>query len=480
MQMKHPVRKIYLFSTFLLLLSFAVPAYADYTDPDDEIPEYDEEEVKKRLQYLSQDLVEIKYVSAVKGYIKGYVLRNRKHSEIVLGRSIQYFPIFEHYLEKHQLPIALKYLPIVESALNPQAISRVGAGGLWQFMPATGKERGLEINKYVDERFDPIKSTEAAMEHLRRQYNRFDDWALALAAYNSGSGRVSRAIKRARSKNFWRLMRYLPRETRNYVPAFIAATYLVDYFEEHNLQPEYPELDIQITETIRVYDNHSFYRIAQVTDLPLDVIEALNPSYKKGYIPSSQEGNYLTLPIRVMEAFKAYVVASRPDSKQFMPVFSGPVYFTRPSDQAKPSYVKSTYMVMEGEDLRSIARDLKVTVHQIKAWNKLRSDEVKPGQELIVFTPEKFKRLIDREETMSILAPVAVNSLQLLEDYGFDSYPALGDQLGTFFYFPLPEKMRPNELTAYLKLEDPEEFKVLNSLENDRKLKRGTWVKVKR
>ncbi|WP_170110721.1 lytic transglycosylase domain-containing protein [Flavilitoribacter nigricans] len=473
----------YTFYTLFILfvgLVAAQPAWANDTDPEDEIPEYNEEEVKKRLEYLSQDLVEVKYVTAVKGYIKGYVLRNRKHSEIVLGRSIQYFPIFEHYLEKHQLPEALKYLPIVESALDPKAMSWVGAGGLWQFMPATGKERGLDINKYVDERYDPIKSTEAAMVHLRRQYDRFDDWALALAAYNSGSGRVSRAIKRARSKNFWRLMRYLPRETRNYVPAFIAATYLVDYFESHNLKPEYPELDLQITETIRVYDNHSFYRIAQVTDLPLDIIEALNPSYKKGYIPSSREGHYLTLPIRVMEAFKAYVAASRPDSKQFMPVFSGPVYFTRPSNQAKPSYIKSTYVVIEGETLRSIASDLKVSVHQIKAWNKLKSSELIPGQELIVFTPEKFKRLIDREETMSILAPIAVSSLKELDGYGFRSYIPKGDQLGHFFYFPIPEKMRPDELAAYLRQEDAEAFKQLNGLEKNKKLKQGTWVKVNR
>ena len=478
--MKLPHYTFYTFILFCFLLVTSLPVFGNDTDPEDEIPEYNEEEVLKRLEYLSQDLVEVKYVTAVKGYIKGYVLRNRRHSEIVLGRSIRYFPIFEHYLEKHQLPEALKYLPIVESALDPKAISRVGAGGLWQFMPATGKERGLDINKYVDERFDPIRSTEAAMEHLRRQYDRFDDWALALAAYNSGSGRVSRAIKRARSKNFWRLMRYLPRETRNYVPAFIAATYLVDYFESHNLKPDYPELDMQITETIRVYDNHSFYRIAQVTDLPLDIIEALNPSYKKGYIPSSREGSYLTLPVRVMEAFKAYVAASRPDSKQYMPVFSGPVYFTRPADQDKPSYIKSTYVVIEGETLRSIARDLKVSVHQIKAWNKLRSSELTAGQELIVFTPEKFKRLIEREETMSILAPIAVKNLEPLEGYGFGSYLPQGDYLGHFFYFPTPKKMRPDELAVYLRQEDIEAFKQLNSLDSNKKLKPGTWVKIKR
>ncbi|MCB0634683.1 MAG: transglycosylase SLT domain-containing protein [Saprospiraceae bacterium] len=476
--MKYYPSKLYLlFSLSLCLVTFTSLSAAPI-DPEEEIPEYNEEEVLKRLQKLSQDLVEVQYVPAVKGYIKGYVIRNRKNAEIILGRAVQYFPIFEHYLQKHNLPESLKYLPIVESALNPQAISRVGAGGLWQFMPETGKERGLTINKYVDERMDPIKSTEAAMVHLQRQYDRFDDWALALAAYNSGSGRVSRAIKRARSKNFWRLMRYLPRETRNYVPAFIAASYLVDYYELHNITPAYPELDMQITETIRVHDNHSFYRIAQVTGLPLDVIEALNPSYKKGYIPNSDSGNYLTLPRRVMEAFKAYVAASRPDSREMLPIFSGPVYFTRPSDHDQPNYIRSTYIVLEGETLRSIARDLKVTVHQIKAWNKLRSNELTPGQQLIVFTPEEYKRMIDLPAPMAPLAPITTTTLMPLEDYGFDSYAPVGDYLGHFFYFPLPDKMKPDEVISLLKIEDGHAFRELNEIYKNKALKAGTWLKV--
>lgn len=461
---------------FCLLLSTSLSLDA-YNDPGDDIPEYDEEEVKKRLGYLSQDLVEVKYVSAVKGYIKGYVIRNREKSEAVLGKTILYFPIFEHYLKKHNLPEALKYLPVVESALKPKALSRVGAGGLWQFMPATGKERGLKINKYIDERFDPFRSTEAAMVHLERQYKRFNDWALALAAYNSGSGRVSRAIKRARSKNFWRLMRYLPRETRNYVPAFIAASYLVDYYETHNLKPEYPELDMQITETIRVYDNHSFYRIAQITDLPLDLIEALNPSYKKGYVPSSRSGNYLTLPRRVMEAFRNYIEVSRPDSPEAMPVFSGPVYFSIPINQKRSNYIKSVYVVLPGESLESIAKDLKVSIHQIKAWNRLRKNELVLGQELIVFTPKDYKRQV-RPQPMDFLAPIAVSSLRPLEDYGFDSYEAVGDYLGHFFLLPIPEKMKPTELAQWLKVEDRDSFMLLNDFYKNRKLKKGTWVKV--
>lgn len=318
------------------------------------------------------------------------------------------------------------------------------------------------------------------MVHLQRQYDRFDDWALALAAYNSGSGRVSRAIKRARSKNFWRLMRYLPRETRNYVPAFIAASYLVDYYEQHNISPDYPELDMQITETIQVYDNHSFYRIAQVTGLPLDMIEALNPSYKKGYIPNSNSGNYLTLPRRVMDAFRAYVAASRPDSREMLPIFSGPIYFTLPADHEKANYIKSTYIVLEGETLKSIARDLKVTVHQIKAWNKLRTNDLAPGQELIVFTPEEFKRLVALPAPMPPLAPLSIRPLAPLADYGFASYAPVGDQLGRFFYFPLPDKMKPEEVISLLKIEDAEAFLQLNEIYKNKNLKEGTWLKVLR
>lgn len=440
---------------------------------------YNDEEVKKRLRNLSQDLVEVKYVTAVKGYIKGYVERNRNGSENILGRTVLYFPIFEHYLKEYNLPEALKYLPIVESALNPKALSRAGAAGLWQFMPATGKERGLKINKYLDERLDPIKSTEAAMEHLIRQHRRFGDWALALAAYNSGSGRVSRAIKRARSKNFWRLMRYLPRETRNYVPAFIAATYLVDYHEAHGLSPNYPDLDLQMTETVRVYDNHSFYRIAQITSLPIEIIEQLNPAYRQGYIPSSQRGHYLTLPTRAMETFKRYLIAQRPDSPEEILIFSEPIYFNA-LNTAKTRYYKITYIVQEGEDLNAIAEATGLPVAKIKAWNRLKSNEVFRGQSLVLFSTRQLEQKIEKPAFLEDMPPISSLTIQPLDDYGFDSYSAEGDDLGTELFFRLPRRMRPSEIIQIFQLSDLQAFMTDNQLTRNKRLPAGHYVRIRK
>ena len=210
---------------FFLFLPLLLPATND--------PVYDEAAVIERLKSIENPLVENRYNSIVRGYIKGYLFWNRDKTERILGRTVLYFPLMEEYLSKRNMPDKLKYLSVVESALYPHGVSRVGAVGLWQFMPETGKEYGLEINEFVDERKDPNKSTQAALDYLSRQYMKYGDWALALAAYKSGSGRVSRAIKRGRSKNFWRIRRYLPRETRNYVPAYIAATYMMEYYKEH-------------------------------------------------------------------------------------------------------------------------------------------------------------------------------------------------------------------------------------------------------
>ncbi len=371
---------VFLLMSFSLLIGRSNPRDLTY-------PELNDEEIISRLQNLSQKIVEPKWVPAVKGYIRSYMVRNRTSSEIILGRTVLYFPIFEAYLSQYNLPEELKYLSVVESALNPKATSRVGAGGLWQFMPATGLELGLQIDKEVDERSDPIKSTEAAMVHIQRQYDRFEDWSLALAAYNSGSGRVSRAVKRARSKNFWQIQRYLPKETRNYVPAFIAATYLMDYYEEHDLKPVYPDLDLQITETIKLYDSLSFEQIVLLTELPMEVVQWLNAPYRKGLIPASVEGHSLTLPRRVMSVVKEYLESRRPDAREGA---FAKVNLTLPKSETR--YYKSNYIVLEGKTLPDIARELKCTVHQLRAWNKLKNNKIEPGQKLTIFTPKPFEQ----------------------------------------------------------------------------------------
>ena len=464
----------------ILVLSFVVATSTLQAKEHETNPAFEEDLIKERLDSLSDEVVAPRYVTAVKGYLKGYLIRNRSGAEKILGRTILYFPIFEHYLEKYELPEDLKYLAIVESALRPKATSRVGAGGLWQFMPATGKSLGLDINSQVDERWDPHKSTEAAMQYLTKQYKRFDDWALALAAYNSGSGRVRRAIKRGRSKNFWRIQRFLPRETRNYVPAFIAANYMVNHFEEHGLVPEYPDLDIQLSETIKIYAGLSFYRIAQLTGLPLEVIEELNPSYKRNRVPTDPEGHYLTLPKRVMPAVKDFLEAQRPDHAFASSLFSSPVFIEAPSKKyTNAQYIKSVYVVKEGESLHQIAQNAGVTVHQLKVWNDLRSTSIlSDGQELILFFPKSIKRFRP-SKPLAQLDQIPNIQPGLLAHEGLRD-PSLIHNFRKYEYYYVSRKEKPSFIARKLPEVELETLMRLNGWSKDRPVKPGTLIRVKR
>lgn len=345
-----------------------------------------------RVQSLNT-IVQPKYTTAVEGYIKGYTMRNREKSERILGRAAKYFPMFEKYLKEAGLPDDLKYLSVVESALVPKALSRVGAGGLWQFMPATGASYGLKMDRYVDDRSCPHKSTQAAMKHLASLYKRFQNWELAMAAYNSGGGRVNRAIKMARSKNFWKVQKYLPRETRNYVPAFIAATYLYKYYNAHELSPIYPDLDLQLTESMRIYEYLSFQQIEEVTGLSRYMLEELNPSYDRGFIPSSINGNYLTLPKRVMPSMRDYFQLKNPDGPQTAPMEVSPIYVKAAArNESKSLYFKSHYTVARGDNLEILAKIFSCTPNHLMLWNRLTTKELAPGQELTVYYPTDIVR----------------------------------------------------------------------------------------
>ncbi len=375
----------------LMLMLAAAPRLLAAGDTD--APELDEEAIKARLEKLSNEIVQPRYNTVVRSYLLTYTARKRDKAEEILGRRLMYFPLIEEYLEQHNMPKDLRYLPVVESALNPKAVSRAGAVGLWQFMPSTGRYYGLDINDYVDERCDPNRSTVAALRYLRALHDRFGDWELAIAAYNSGGGRVSRAIKRARSKDFWRIRPFLPRETSNYVPAFIAATYLLHHYEDHGLRPRYPELDLQLTSSIRLYERMDFYEIAQITGLPLDIIETLNPSYGKGFIPSAPgEGNHLILPKRVMPAFEDYLNNDRLDAKKKQPLESKPVFVTRPDGRKNAEYTHTIYSVKSNEKLADLARAYNCSPDQIIGWNRLSSDVLREGQRLIIYHPKNIKR----------------------------------------------------------------------------------------
>lgn len=367
-----------LFFVYFFVAIGSVTAQYSVATTDDTIPLYTDEDIRMRLRNIASCVIP-RYTDIVKGYIRTYTIKKRDKTERMLGKTVMYFPIFQKYAKEYGLPDALKYLSVTESALDPIAISSAKAVGLWQFMKLTGREYGLRIDETVDERSDPHLSTDAAMRYLQRQYKRFGNWPLAIAAYNSGGGNVSKAVRRGRSKNFWKIRKYLPKETRNYVPAYIAAAYLLQNYEQHNLNPVYPEMDLQLTDAVKVYDNLDFNQIAAMTGLSITTIRALNPSYKRDFIPASTKGSYLILPKRVVNDFN--INFSRPDSRMVNRKPSGR------RNTGAPLYTKSYYTVQPGDNLPFLAELFNCEPFHLQVWNDLKSDYVAPGQELLLFLP---------------------------------------------------------------------------------------------
>jgi membrane-bound lytic murein transglycosylase D len=357
-------------------------------------------ELKERLSNLSS-CVELKTHPVVKGYIRTYVQLKTEKSRTMLGKRLTYFPLFEEKLKEYGLPTDLKYLSVVESALNPKAVSRVGATGLWQFMPATGAEYGLRTSSVVEDRSDPVKSTDAAARHLKDLFNMYNDWALALAAYNSGAGRVNSAIKRAHSRDFWAIQRYLPQETRNYVPAFIAATYICNYYTSHGLVPFEPDYDEQLTNYIKVYEGMSFRDIADATGIDYQVVKTLNPGFRRDYVPPTTTGHYVIVPERVMPAFLRYLnsLGSRIYTLEDHNDYVNP-------DLGDGRYWQSLVNVQQPEHIDNIAQKVGCNAEHLKAWNKLTTNYVYGGQNLKILHPV----YVQKHSALRIEAPAQSNA----------------------------------------------------------------------
>lgn len=460
------------------------------------IPTFTDSEIRDRLSRITSSVAPPRFTSVVKSYINTYTVKKRQHTEAMLGRISIYFPMFEKYLSENNLPVDLKYLSIVESALNPKAVSRSGAVGLWQFMPPTGKENGLKINSTVDERRDPHKSTLAAAKYLKKQYKRYNNWELALAAYNGGPGRVNRAIKRGRSKNFWRIKRYLPKETQNYVPAFIAATYVVNYYPEHNLVPVYPEIDLQMTELIKIYKKISFREIEQTTGVPMHLIERLNPSYKKKYIPGSRQGSNLVLPNQYMGNLLSHL--GRPDSEvkriNIKPI-PAPVMIDYSENKNT-----SIHTIFAGETYEGIAAYYGVTPTDLKTWNQRSGYSLIPGRELKIYTPKMtaspaFKKL-ESIQTLKIssVSSRKSNTVILSKKPSKRIVQSKKKAMPHIKYLPTKSVLRDSEYLYYLIGQEEtlheiaEKFNgvsmhdilVLNNVNDPYELKAGKKIKVKR
>ena len=301
-------------------------------------------------------------------------------------------PIFEEALDTYGLPLELKYLPIIESALNPSAVSRAGASGLWQFMLNTGKIYGLESNSLVDERRDPIKATWAAARYLKDMYAIYQDWNLVIAAYNCGPGTINKAIRRAGGKtDYWEIYNYLPKETRGYVPAFIAANYVMTYYCKHNICPMETNIP-DATDTVQVNRNLHFEQIADVCGIGMDELKSLNPQYKKNIIPGDSKPQTLRLPINSISTFidKQDTIYTHRSAELFKNRRTVSVADTR--SKARGSKGKSSsqgdvtyHRIRNGETLSTIARKYGVTVNQIKSWNGLRSTKINAGKRLKIY-----------------------------------------------------------------------------------------------
>ena len=360
-------------------------AWLDTTEctSDTLITELPDSIYKQRLQALPF-VIEVPYNEVVRRYILRYVKHSPRQLAALQRKAEYYFPIFEDILAKHDLPYELCYMPVIESALNPQARSHMGATGLWQFMPATGKKYGLEINSLVDERMDPIRSTEAACLFLKNLYAIFQDWNLVIAAYNCGPGNVHKAIHRAGGKrDFWSIYPYLPSETRGYLPIFIAASYAMNYAEAHGICPATP-LATMASDTIVTTQRQHLKQIADNIDIPLAELRRLNPQYPRDIIPGGK-AYAICLPI---EKAGLYI-----DKQDTILAYQAKELIHNRRDEIELLHRTSVnggysingvtyYKIKEGDTLGGIAKKFRVSVKQLKAWNGLKSDMIRAGKTL--------------------------------------------------------------------------------------------------
>ena len=344
----------------------------------------------QRLQSI-ESYVDLSFNKTVKNYIELYTLKRRELTEVMLGLSTYYFPLFEEMLDKYDMPMELKYLPIIESALNPTARSSANAVGLWQFMYATGKMYKLNVGTFVDERRDPVKATEAAVKYLRDLYKIYNNWHLVIAAYNCGPGNVNKAIRRSGgARDYWTIYYRLPRETRGYVPAYIAAAYVMNNYQLHNLQAKSPDFPI-VTDTMQVRSYLHFDQISNVLGVSVEELKALNPQYRLNIIPAKQDSPYdLRIPA---DAVSDYI-----DLEDEILAYNREEYFPNNEilEPQSNSYVsadvkgkaKLSYTVKSGDNLGYIAEWFHVKASDLRYWNNISRNLIKVGQKLTIYVSE--------------------------------------------------------------------------------------------
>lgn len=381
----------------------------------DSVPRYEDYVYEARLAKLNvQSPFDLVYNAHVKGYIELYSIKKRDLLSRLIALSHLYYPLFEQVLDRYNLPLELKHLAVIESALNPNARSRAGAQGLWQFMYPTGKLFGLKVTSYVDERCDPFKSTIAAAEYLKHLYSIFKDWQMVLAAYNAGPGAISKAIRRSGGKtSYWEIRPYLPRETQGYVPAFIAANYVMNYYAEHNIIPAVLKKTFFELDTVVLKDAMSFEQISQLLDVPVEEIAYFNPQYRKNIIP---EGGYtLTLPKEKIALFLS-------NEEEIYAFIQSQKKNPLVAEELNTQEEKIVHKVRKGENLKTIAKKYGVTVQDLKMWNFIGRKGLRPGKHLIIYKPMKNRNNSVLAEKKQEFKETAVDSLKNLRQVAVEEF----------------------------------------------------------
>ncbi len=431
--------------------------------------------------------IEFPYNDKVRSLIEFYINRKPVLVSNMIGLSDYYFPIFEAELDAAGLPLELKYLPIIESALNPRAFSRAGASGLWQFMYSTGRLYGLKQTSYIDDRRDPIKSTKAAVRFLKDLYAIYGDWYMVIAAYNCGPGNVNKAISRSGGKrDYWEIYPYLPKETRGYAPAFIAAAYVMNYYKEHNIVPTVASIPLA-TDTLMISKPLHFDQIAYVTNISKETLRDLNPQYRIDIIPAEKASYALRIPFNTTNRFISYEDSIFAYNRQAF--FPKDRLIVNPSEKSYSSAApkgktKLFYTIKSGDALGAIATWYNVSVHDLRGWNDIHGNNIKAGRKLVIFVPnnkaayyQKVDSLSLEEKQAMVGKPVPVNAVATTqttpfvptEGSQFDYYVVRsGDNLWSIAKkYPgvsNTDLMKWNELTSSSKLNVGQKLKVYKKI----------------
>ncbi|MCX6256508.1 MAG: LysM peptidoglycan-binding domain-containing protein [Bacteroidia bacterium] len=445
-------------------------------------PDFPDSVYISRLNHL-KSAINLPYNQIVKSYIDVYTKQKRDKCQIMLGFTDYYFPLFEKVLNEYGLPLELRYLPVIESALNPRAISRAGAMGLWQFIYSTGKMYGLEITSFVDERCDPVKATYAAVRYLNDLYKIYNDWTLVIAAYNCGPGNVNKAIKRCGGKNdYWDIYYKLPKETRGYIPAFIAASYVTNYYSEHKLVPVKIDMPDNI-DTVTVSENLHLEQVAEVLKIPVEELMDLNPQYKREVIPAGDKTYSLTLPFKYITKYIELEdsILTYHDSLYFNPLNSlkSPSKYIR-NFKSKPAHMSPVYYTVKSQDnIGFISAWFDVNISDIKHWNKLKHNKLRTGQKLLIYVPKEYESVYSKVNEMSLDEKqkpgwkkiTASSPSHKKKDYDTD---------GNYIIYTVKSGDTLWDIARKYPGTNNNDIKVLNNITNDHSISPGQKLKIKK